>query len=332
MARLQLVDACVEFSIPMRIKDLALDKGRRMLGAPIDRVRRSILALENINLDVKAGDRLGIIGHNGAGKTTLLRVLAGIYEPTRGSALIEGRTTTLITAAPGIDLDDTGLENITSCGLYHGMTRREIAAKIDDIAAFTDLGDYLEMPARIYSAGMLTRLSFAIATAIDPEILILDEGLAAGDAAFVMKAERRITQLIDRATIVVVASHSAAMLTSMCTHGIALQHGRVVASGAMKDVVAAYFDSVVEGARQGNEQHLTTAFAVAQDLARHGESVPPAIEEQALIAALRQVPGDRMMSIRLCQLLRMQGKPIPDALQAFELEPAQASATQPNAD
>ena len=133
---------------------------------------------------INHGDQLGILGHNGAGKSTMLRVLAGIYQPSQGSISIEGRVSPLFTTSPGLAVDDTGYENIVTCGLLLGMTRDEIERKLPEIEAFTELSDYLALPVRTYSSGMLVRLGFAIATAIDPEILLLDEGLGAGDARF----------------------------------------------------------------------------------------------------------------------------------------------------
>ena len=138
---------------------------------------------------INHGDQLGILGHNGAGKSTMLRVLAGIYEPSHGSISIDGpRFSSVQPPRPGSRLDDTGYENIVTCGLLLGMTRDEIERKLPEIEAFTELSDYLALPVRTYSSGMLVRLGFAIATAIDPEILLLDEGLGAGDARFATRA------------------------------------------------------------------------------------------------------------------------------------------------
>src|SRR5262249_15366867 len=139
--------------------------------------RVTVRALDNITLEVRHGDQLGIIGHNGAGKSTMLRMLAGIYPPSQGEMVVDGRISPLFTTSPGLDIDDTGYENAVTCGLFLGMSRREIAQKIADIEQFAELGEYMSLPVRTYSTGMLVRLGFAIATAIDPEILLLDEGL-----------------------------------------------------------------------------------------------------------------------------------------------------------
>lgn len=199
-----------------------------------------VRALENISFELEHGDRLGLIGHNGAGKSTLLRLLAGVYQPVSGHILTEGRVSPLFTAAPGMDGEDTGYENIRTCGMYLGMTDEEIERNIPDIAEFCELGEYLDLPVRTYSSGMLTRLGFAIATAIDPGILLLDEGLAAGDARFAARAEQRMSQLISRSSILVVASHSDAMIKNMCTKGALLEKGRLIMIGPVDEVIAAY--------------------------------------------------------------------------------------------
>jgi ABC-type polysaccharide/polyol phosphate transport system ATPase subunit len=200
----------------------------------------TVRALDHLSLTIKHGDRLGIIGHNGAGKSTLLRVCAGVYEPSEGRVHIEGKVSPLFNTSPGLDLDDTGYENIITCGLFLGMTREEIAKKTTDIEVFSELGDYLSLPVKTYSAGMLTRLGFAIATAIDPEILILDEGLGAGDARFAEKAKKRVDALIERASILILASHSDVLIKSLCNRAILLESGRVVTEGDVDEVIGIY--------------------------------------------------------------------------------------------
>jgi ABC-type polysaccharide/polyol phosphate transport system ATPase subunit len=200
----------------------------------------TVRALENLTLTIKHGDRVGFIGHNGAGKSTLLRLCAGVYEPSHGRVHIEGKVSPLFNTSPGLDHDDTGYENIITCGLFLGMTREEIEKKTKDIEDFTELGEYLSLPTRTYSTGMLTRLGFAIATAIDPEILVLDEGLGAGDARFAEKAKQRVDALIQRASILILASHSDALIQSFCNRAILLQAGRVVEEGKVDDVIEAY--------------------------------------------------------------------------------------------
>ena len=210
----------------------------RREGRKSDRV--IVRSLDDISLTISHGDRVGFIGHNGAGKSTLLRVLAGVYEPMMGTVVAEGRISPLLNTAPGLSMDDTGYENILTCGLYLGMTEDEIRRKTPEIERFTELGEYLSLPVRTYSTGMLTRLGFAIATAIDPEILLLDEGLGAGDARFVERVNRRVDELIKRSSILVLASHSDALIKSMCNKAMLMDHGRIIASGSTDDVIKEY--------------------------------------------------------------------------------------------
>ena len=206
------------------------DTGRRVV----------VRALDNVSLTVKHGDQLGIIGHNGAGKSTMLRVFAGIYEPAAGTISIDGHVSPLFNVSPGLSPDDTGYENIVTCGLLLGMTRDEIERKTPDIEAVSELSDYLALPVRTYSTGMLVRLGFAIATSIDPEILLLDEELGTGDARFAARAAKRVEALIDRSSIVVLASHSDNLIAKMCNRTIVLDHGKIIADGPTKDVLEFY--------------------------------------------------------------------------------------------
>ncbi len=199
-----------------------------------------VRALQNISFSLDHGDRLGLLGHNGAGKSTLLRVLAGVYEPVSGQILAEGRISPLFTGAPGIDGDDTGYENIKTCGMYLGMSKAEVTRKLPQIVEFCELGNYLALPVRTYSQGMLTRLGFAIATSIDPDILLLDEGLATGDARFAERAEKRMRELIDRSSILVLASHSMTMIRDICNKAALMERGQIVAYGAIDDVIEQY--------------------------------------------------------------------------------------------
>ena len=199
-----------------------------------------VRALDSVSLTVRHGDQLGIIGHNGAGKSTMLRIFAGIYEPSQGSISIDGRVSPLFSTSPGLDLDDTGYENIVTCGLLLGMSRDEISRKLPEIEAFSELSDYLALPARTYSTGMLVRLGFAIATSIEPEILLLDEELGAGDARFAARAAKQVETLIERSSIVVLASQSEDLIRRICNRAILLDHGRIVADGPAGEVLEIY--------------------------------------------------------------------------------------------
>lgn len=197
----------------------------------------SIRALDGIDLELGHGARIGLVGHNGAGKSTLLRVLAGIYEPQEGRLHIRGKVAPLFDIGLGMDMQGTGYENIVLRGLYLGLSRREIQSRVAEIAAFSELGSFLDMPLHTYSAGMHARLAFSISTAIDAEILLLDEGIGTSDAPFLAKARARIAGLAGRASIVVVASHRESILRDLCSHLVLLEHGRIIAQGETDAIV-----------------------------------------------------------------------------------------------
>jgi ABC-2 type transport system ATP-binding protein len=199
-----------------------------------------IEALRDVSLTLQHGDRIGLVGHNGAGKSTLLRLLAGIYEPTRGTAEIHGRVAPVFDLGVGMDPEISGLENIIVRGLFLGMTRKQMESRIDDIAEFTELGDFLGMPLRTYSTGMRIRLALGVVTSIDPEILILDEGIGAVDAAFLEKSKKRLAELVDRAGLLVFASHSDEFLRDLCDTAVWMEHGRIRMRGEIEEVLAAY--------------------------------------------------------------------------------------------
>ena len=204
-----------------------------------------VRALSDINLTLTTGDRLGLLGHNGAGKSTLLRVLAGIYEPTSGSVEVTGKVASLFDLGLGFNPEATGYDNIRMGGLYLGMSLRQIEQRIPDIAEFSELGEFLDVPLRTYSQGMLARLSFAISTCVNPDILILDEGIAAGDASFMRRADDRMLALIKRSSILVVASHSTDVIASWCTMCAILERGRMTRIGPVAETVAAYAAQVL---------------------------------------------------------------------------------------
>jgi ABC-type polysaccharide/polyol phosphate transport system ATPase subunit len=209
-----------------------------------------VQALEHINLTVGAGDRLGIIGHNGAGKSTLLKLLAGIYPPTVGRRLVKGHVSALFDIALGFEPDASGWENMMYRGYLQGESPRSIRAKMDSIAEFSELGDFLNMPVRYYSTGMMVRLAFSIATAIEPEILIVDEVLSAGDMAFQTKARERMRALMLTAHAVILVSHDLPSLSLLCDRVLWLDHGKVRQIGATQEVIAAYTQEVSGGAQR----------------------------------------------------------------------------------
>lgn len=202
--------------------------------------RINVRALNDVTLDIRDGDRVGLIGANGAGKTTLLKVMATIYHPTGGEIDVSGKISALLDASFGFNPEATGRENIILRGMYMNVHPREMRAHVDDIAAFTELGPYLDMPVRTYSAGMMVRLGFAVSTCIPPEILLMDEWLAAGDARFLDKAQKRMKEFVGGSNIVVLASHSLPLLQQWCNSAILLDRGRVAAMGAVDEMIAAY--------------------------------------------------------------------------------------------
>ena len=202
--------------------------------------RLLVRALDDVSLRLEHGDRVGLVGPNGAGKTTLLRVLAGAYEPARGRVHRHGRTASLLSLSLGIDSDATGYENIMTRGLFLGLMPEQVRERTEEIAAFTELGDYLAMPVHTYSAGMRLRLAFAVCTCFEPEILLMDEWLSVGDRAFVEKAQRRLDEFVARAGILVLASQNAALLGRVCDTGVLLDAGRIKAHGPIDEVLREY--------------------------------------------------------------------------------------------
>jgi lipopolysaccharide transport system ATP-binding protein len=179
-----------------------------------------------VNLSLKAGDRLGLIGHNGSGKTTLLRALSGAYEPDEGAIDVHGRIAALLDLGLGIDPTATGYENIRLRGRIAGLSAKEIDGRMDEIAAFTGLGPFLAMPVKTYSAGMQARLAFAAATAVEADVLLMDEWIAVGDAEFQKLAHKRLLKLVERAGILVLASHEVPLLKLYCNKVMRLDGGK----------------------------------------------------------------------------------------------------------
>lgn len=200
-----------------------------------------VRALQGLNFTLKDGDRLGLLGHNGAGKSTLLRLLSGVYESSFGSCRIVGEIGSLIDISLGIDPEANGRENIFIRGGLLGMTKSDISKKINDIIDFSELGNFIDMPVRTYSTGMHLRLAFAVSTIVRPEILLMDEWLSVGDEGFRHKAEARMSELVQSASILVMASHSRELVMNTCNRAIWLEHGKVRMDGTSQEVCAAYF-------------------------------------------------------------------------------------------
>jgi ABC-type polysaccharide/polyol phosphate transport system ATPase subunit len=197
-------------------------------------------ALRDVNLRFDRGERVGIIGHNGAGKSTLLRLMARIYPPTTGRLIVNGTVAPLIEMGAGFNPELSGADNILLNGAMLGFSRKQMMAKVDGIFEFTGLREFAELPLKYYSSGMHARLAFAIATEIEPDILLVDESLGVGDAVFRAKAKARIEGLLDRSNLVVVVSHDLKTLRELCLRGIWMDHGQVVADGPIDEVLDRY--------------------------------------------------------------------------------------------
>ena len=197
-------------------------------------------AVRNVSFRLNSGDRLGLVGRNGAGKTTLLRALAGIYEPVAGRLRVQGSINALLDPNLGMNIDLTGRENIMLRGQYHRLNRIAIARLEDEVASFAELGDFLDLPVRIYSSGMLIRLGFGLATAIRPQVLLMDEWILAGDANFMEKARARLEDLVRGAEILVLSTHMPEIVEEWCSRVIWLDQGRIRADGAPAAVLAEY--------------------------------------------------------------------------------------------
>jgi ABC-type polysaccharide/polyol phosphate transport system ATPase subunit len=205
---------------------------------------KNVPALHDMTLTIHEGDRLGVIGHNGAGKSTLLKVLAGVYAPTHGKLTVEGKIGSLFDISLGFEADANGWDNINYRSYLQGETPTSVKEKRDEIAEFSELKDFLNMPVRYYSAGMMVRLAFSIATAIEPEILLVDEVLGAGDLAFQKKARERMNQLMARARLMVLVSHDLVSLPDLCNKAVWMDHGTPRMIGPCEEVIEAYQASV----------------------------------------------------------------------------------------
>ncbi len=251
MASVQLTNVTVNFPIydtrsrSLKRRAMSVVTGGRVRSDPTGRIsdaghRVLVRALDGVNLTIEHGTRIGLVGRNGVGKSTLLRVVAGIYVPEAGKVVVTGKIASLLGGSLGIDPELSGRENIELRGLYLGLSKTEIRARMDDVIDFTELGSFIDMPFRAYSAGMRARLDFAISTAIEAEILLIDEGLGVGDASFIDKANQRLEKLADRAGIVVVATHSEPLLRKTCTQAAFMEAGRILAIGSVNEVLERY--------------------------------------------------------------------------------------------
>jgi len=220
---------------------------------------RDFYALRDVNLNIKRGEAIGIIGRNGSGKSTLLQLIAGTLTPTTGRLAVNGRVSALLELGSGFNPEFTGRENVFINGAILGLSRGEMASRFDAIADFAEIGDFIDQPVKIYSSGMMMRLAFAVAAHVDPDILIVDEALSVGDARFQLKCARAIDRFIEQGVTLLFVSHDASLVKRLCHHALLLEQGQVVYAGKPNDVVNLYSKLSVEGA---------TATSLQNDIAK----------------------------------------------------------------
>ena len=206
-------------------------------------------ALQDVSFTIEKGERLGVLGFNGAGKSTLLKTVAGVLKPTKGSVEVDGVIAPLLELGAGFDSNYTGKENIFLYGATMGYSRKYIEDRYDEIVAFSELGDFINVPIKNYSSGMRARLGFSIATAVEPEVLILDEVLSVGDAKFKAKSEKKVTSMFDKGVTVLFVSHNTPQVRRLCNKAIILDHGKIIASGEANEVCDKY-DELVKGGKK----------------------------------------------------------------------------------
>ncbi len=232
MARIDVQHATIEYPIfngaSMQLRNRIVEVST---GGIISRGTKDVLtirALDDISFTIEDGEYVGLVGHNGAGKSTLLRTLAGVYTPAKGNVDVSGSISTIFQLGAGMNRDLSGYENIVRMGMFMGASAAQARAFIPDVESFSELGNFLSMPVHTYSDGMLTRLSFAVATAVRPDILLIDEALSAGDAEFQKKAQARIANIISSAKILVLASHSQSLIELYCNRVLHFEHGKLI--------------------------------------------------------------------------------------------------------
>jgi ABC-type polysaccharide/polyol phosphate transport system ATPase subunit len=244
MAKIELNDVSITFNAHQQKRVGLKEYLVRGLFWPSANPVMRVHALTGINLTARDGDRLGVIGHNGAGKTTLLKTLAGVYPPTSGTRVVEGKICSLFDITLGFEYEATGWENIHYRAYLQGETPSSIRDKLEQIAEFSELGDFLNVAMRNYSAGMMMRLAFSIATAVDPEVLLIDEVLAVGDLAFLQKGRARMRELMNSARLMVIVAHDLQTIREMCNRVIWMTQGQIVMEGGPDEVIHAYAASV----------------------------------------------------------------------------------------
>ncbi len=243
MAAIHLDDVSLTFRVRRHrrapLKEVVL---QRLTGRSGQNPIMEVQSLRNLTLSFREGERVGVIGHNGAGKSTLLKMLAGVYPPSAGTRTVEGQISSLFDLTLGFEMHGTGRENIRYRGYLLGETPQSLEKKVESIIAFSELGEFIDTPVRYYSSGMLVRLGFSITTAIEPEILLIDEVFGAGDASFQQKAKERMRAMMGRARLIVMVAHDMGTLRDLATRIVWLEHGRVRREGPPAEVIREYME------------------------------------------------------------------------------------------
>jgi lipopolysaccharide transport system ATP-binding protein len=230
-----------------RLRQSIYPRLQRMCGRTVRQYAREFWALRDISFEVRKGETVGIIGRNGSGKSTLLQIIAGTLEPTQGEVTVNGRVAALLELGSGFNPEFTGRENVYTNAAILGLSRAEIDGRFDDIAAFADIGDFIEQPIKTYSSGMMVRLAFAVQVAIEPDVLIIDEALAVGDMRFTMKCIRRMRELVEKGTSCLFVTHDMSSVVNFCSEALWLQDGHILQSGDPKSVTLNYANFMMYG-------------------------------------------------------------------------------------
>lgn len=243
MSKIELSNVELTFRInrERKIKDILIPGSNKFNEFESD---GTVHAIKSLNLSVSDGDRLAIIGHNGAGKSSLLKVISGIYPPTSGLVEVEGKISSMFELATGFEMEQSGWDNIYLRGLMLGESPKSIKNKMVEIAEFSELGSFLNMPVKYYSSGMFIRLAFSVSTAIEPDILLLDEVVGAGDAAFINKAKQRMNDMMDTAKMMILVTHSMDDAINLCNRCIWMERGEIIAEGNPDEITKRYLENM----------------------------------------------------------------------------------------
>ena len=276
------------------MRSFARRAARPVRRGPVERAtrRETLWALEDVSFSVGRGERLGVIGRNGAGKSTLLKILSRITEPTTGRVRLRGRVASLLEVGTGFHPELTGRENIYLNGTILGMSRAEIRRKFDEIIAFAEIERFLDTPVKRYSSGMYVRLAFAVAAHLEPEILLVDEVLAVGDAAFQRKCLGKMSDVAESGRTILLVSHNMAAVTQLCSSAIWLDHGRLREAGPARDVIDAYTSSFTASADGQFVEREVRGDAAVELLSyrvtnAQGLTLPPPVTKQDLTLVVR---------------------------------------------